>query len=120
MGREFRCGNCRDPGSRTHSVHRSHPQLLKGAQENASTTDTLDSLWQVVAVGLLFGAGLPAIFAFGLKSLSLPNPDGTEGPTTLGKMGAYLCFAIVLVTIFAGILLLMKNFLASTFGIHVF
>jgi len=26
----------------------------------------------------------------------------------------------VVVTIFAGILLLMKNFLASTFGIHVF
>ena len=49
-------------------------------------TDTLDSLWQVVAVGLLFGAGLPAIFAFGLKSLSLPNADGTEGPSTLGKM----------------------------------
>ncbi|TSD48539.1 hypothetical protein FFI94_022000 [Rhodococcus sp. KBS0724] len=83
-------------------------------------TDTLQSLWQVVAVGLLFGAGLPAIFALGLKSLSLQNADGTDGPTPLGRAGAYLCFAVVLITIFAGILLLMKNFLASTFGINVF
>ncbi|MCE4267593.1 MULTISPECIES: hypothetical protein [Rhodococcus] len=83
-------------------------------------TDTLESLWQVVAVGLLFGAGLPAIFALGLKSLSLQNADGSDGPTALGKAGAYLCFAVVLITIFAGILLLMKNFLASTFGINVF
>lgn len=41
-------------------------------------TDTLDSLWQVVAVGLLFGAGLPAIFAFGLKSLSLRTPTAPK------------------------------------------
>lgn len=83
-------------------------------------TDTLNSLWQVVAVGLLFGAGLPAIFAFGLKSLSLQNADGTDGPTAAGRAGAYLCFAIVLITIFAGILLLMKDFLSTTFGINVF
>lgn len=82
-------------------------------------TDTLNSLWQVVAVGLLFGAGLPAIFALGLKSLSLQG-EGSTGTGSVGKVGAYLCFAVVLVTIFAGILLLMKNFLASTFGIDVF
>ncbi|MGC0365412.1 hypothetical protein ABH922_003396 [Rhodococcus sp. 27YEA15] len=83
-------------------------------------TDTLESLWQVVAVGLLFGAGLPAIFALGIKSLSLRTAGGPDAPTPLGRTVAYLCFAVVLVTVFAGILLLMKNFLASTFGIHVF
>ncbi|MGO4200801.1 hypothetical protein AB4Z09_03385 [Rhodococcus sp. TAF43] len=82
---------------------------------------TANSLWQVVLVGLLLGAGLPAIFALGLKSLSMgaqPGPDGQA--STLGKLGAALCFAVVLIAIIAGILMLMQNFLASSFGIHVF
>ena len=30
----------------------------------------LGALWQVVAVGLLLGAGLPALFALGIRSLN--------------------------------------------------
>ena len=37
---------------------------------------TIDSLWQGVLVGLLLGAGLPAIFAFGLKALSVGDVAG--------------------------------------------
>ena len=32
-------------------------------------THTLDSLWQVVLVGLVLGAGLPSLFALGVRSL---------------------------------------------------
>ena len=86
-------------------------------------TQTANSLWQVVLVGLLLGAGLPAVFALGLKSLSAgarTNPDGTSTATTAGKVGAVACFAVVLIAIIAGILMLMQGFLESSFGIHVF
>lgn len=86
-------------------------------------TQTANSLWQVVLVGLLLGAGLPAIFALGLKSFSVgarTNSDGTSSASTAGKVGAAACFAVVLIAIIAGILMLMQDFLASSFGIHVF
>nr|WP_296777531.1 hypothetical protein [Rhodococcus sp. (in: high G+C Gram-positive bacteria)] len=89
---------------------------------------TLDSLWQVVLVGLLLGAGLPAIFAFGLKALSVgETPDDATGTTkvatarpAIATAAAVLCFAVVVVAIVAGILFIMKSFLDSTFGISVF
>lgn len=83
--------------------------------------DTVGSLWQVVLVGILFGAGLPTVFALGMRSLAAgtsENPDVAAHP--LGKVGAVLCFAVVVVAIVAGILLLTSDFLASTFGISVF
>lgn len=89
---------------------------------------TLDSLWQVVLVGLLLGAGLPAIFAFGLKALSVgETPDDSTGTTkvavarpAVATAAAVLCFAVVVVAIIAGILFIMKDFLDTTFGISVF
>ncbi len=89
---------------------------------------TLDSLWQVVLVGLLLGAGLPALFAVGLRSLSAgAAPDEKQGTTTITTVRtaaatavAVLCFTIVVVAIVAGILFIMKDFLDSTFGISVF
>jgi hypothetical protein len=97
---------------------------------------TLDSLWQVVLVGLLLGAGLPAIFALGLKALSVgeARDDGSTVATALSGHSAgstparpavatgaaILCFAVVVIAIVAGILFIMKDFLDSTFGISVF
>ncbi|QTJ65511.1 hypothetical protein HYG77_07820 [Rhodococcus sp. ZPP] len=85
-------------------------------------TTTVNSLWQVILVGLLFGAGLPAIFALGLKSLSAGAGGDTSAPqpSVAGRIGAVACFAVVLIAIITGILLLMSDFLASTFGIHIF
>ncbi|WP_338886392.1 hypothetical protein [Rhodococcus sovatensis] len=89
---------------------------------------TLDSLWQVVLVGLLLGAGLPAIFAVGLRALSVGeasnNSTGTTTAATarpaVATAAAVLCFAVVVAAIVAGILFIMKDFLDSTFGISVF
>ncbi len=33
----------------------------------------LHALWQILVVGLLAGAGLPALFAVGLRALSMPG-----------------------------------------------
>ncbi|MFE6749772.1 hypothetical protein ACFVGM_28265 [Kitasatospora purpeofusca] len=80
----------------------------------------LDALWKIVVVGLLTGAGLPALFALGLRLLNPPAPpalsrsSGLSGPTgepavgrpTAGPAGyalAVLCFAVVLASIGWGI-----------------
>ncbi|MDV6240041.1 hypothetical protein [Rhodococcus opacus] len=84
-------------------------------------TTTIHSLWQVILVGLLFGAGLPAIFALGLRSLGgTDTGEGVSQPTFAGRIGAWACFAVVLIAIITGILLLMQGLLASSFGIHIF
>ncbi|GAA1394678.1 hypothetical protein GCM10009639_29090 [Kitasatospora putterlickiae] len=69
----------------------------------------LDAVWRIVVVGLLTGAGLPALFALGLRLL---NPPGgpADGPSTgrptpgpLGYALAGLLFAVVLASIGWGI-----------------
>jgi hypothetical protein len=77
----------------------------------------LTALGQIVGVGLLCGAGLPALFALGLRLMS-PRPaalvpDGPAVATTqpalrtrvgpVGVSGAALCFAVVLAAIGWGI-----------------
>ncbi|WP_029149385.1 hypothetical protein [Microbacterium indicum] len=60
----------------------------------------LNSLWQVVVVGLLFGAGLPALFALGMRSLAtvpaghVVNGDEPVPTTTAGRIGAIVCFGL--------------------------
>lgn len=79
----------------------------------------LTALWQIVVVGLIAGAGLPALFAIGLRALSLPggshlpggsraqtagaDSDGVVGGSVVGMIVAAVCFAIVLSAIGWGI-----------------
>jgi len=76
----------------------------------------LSALWKIVVFGLIAGAGLPAIFAVGLYSLSqgprtarLAGADGaTEsdtliGGSVIGMIGAAICFLIVLAAIGWGV-----------------
>ncbi|MBP1162566.1 hypothetical protein ABIC28_000097 [Rhodococcus sp. PvR044] len=85
---------------------------------------TVDSLWQVVAVGLLLGAGLPAIFALGLRALDSGSTTDPAAATTTRKPAAVIaagtCFAVVVVAIITGILFVMQGFLSHTFGIEIF
>lgn len=82
-------------------------------------TNTIDALWQVILVGLLLGAGLPSLFAFGVRSLNTGrNADGTASRS--GLVVAVTCFAVVAAAIVAGILLLANDFIAGTFGIRIF
>lgn len=81
----------------------------------------LHALWQIVVVGLLAGAGLPALFAVGLRALSLPGGGGAAttttagaddddrvvGGSTLGLAAAVLCFAVVLAAVGWGIYLIV-------------
>ena len=68
----------------------------------------LSALWKIVVFGLLAGAGLPALFALGLRSLAMPgarvqtagpDSDHVYGGNVLGALIAALCFLIILAAI---------------------
>ncbi len=72
----------------------------------------LNALWKICVIGLIAGAGLPIIFAIGLRLLSLPANSGAVVSETDdrvyfgnvgGAIGAGVCFAIVLAAIGLGI-----------------
>jgi hypothetical protein len=91
-------------------------------------TKTAESLWQVIAVGLLLGAGLPALFAFGLRLIGSVETGATAGSDVavagtrnrLAVFAGWACFAIVVIAIVTGILFIMADFLDHTFGIDLF
>jgi hypothetical protein len=68
----------------------------------------LHALWKIIVVGLLAGAGLPALFAVGLRALSLPGsrgatPDDHVYGGNPSGLAAALCFLAVLAGIAWGI-----------------
>ena len=89
---------------------------------------TANSLWQVVVIGLLFGAGLPTIFAFGVKFLApsaqLVDRGGQDTTLTrrspLALVAGIVCITLVVVAVIVGILFIMKNFLDHDLGIKIF
>jgi hypothetical protein len=76
----------------------------------------LSALWRIVVVGLLAGAGLPAIFAFGLRALASgsdaavagTDEDRVIGGSRAGMALAGFCFVVVLAAIGYGIYLIVK------------
>jgi hypothetical protein len=81
----------------------------------------LSALWKIVVYGLLLGAGLPTLFAVGLRALALPggarvqtagagggvgsdsDNDRLVGGNVLGMIIAGICFLIILAAIVWGI-----------------
>jgi hypothetical protein len=78
----------------------------------------LTALWQIVVVGLIAGAGLPALFAIGMVALSqhgggrvqtagaggeTADSDRLVGGSVAGMIAAAVCFLIVLAAIGWGI-----------------
>jgi hypothetical protein len=71
----------------------------------------LTALWKILVFGLVAGAGLPALFAVGLYSLSRgpktanagPDSDVVVGGNLAGMLAAAICFLIVLAAIGWGI-----------------
>jgi hypothetical protein len=72
----------------------------------------LTALWQIVVLGLVAGAGLPALFAVGLLALSIKggraqtagaDSDQVAGGNPAGIAVAAFCFLVVLAAIGWGI-----------------
>ena len=74
------------------------------------------AIWKVLVVGLILGAGLPALFALGIRSLAYgqggeaeAHGAGTPTPHPLGRAIGVLCFAIVVVAVALGILFIVVS-----------
>ncbi|WP_433627760.1 hypothetical protein [Nocardia sp. CA-120079] len=84
----------------------------------------LDALWKVTVAGLLLGAGLPIVFAVGVRLWSVADTVSAEGTAAQHNYpalaGACACFALILAAILTGILYTARAFLAAGFGIHLF
>jgi hypothetical protein len=70
-------------------------------------TLALAGTWKVLLVSLLLGAGLPAVFALGMRSLAWGAGGDAEvshaRPHPAGRALAIVCFTVVVVGIVLGI-----------------
>lgn len=75
----------------------------------------LESAWKVAVAGLVLGAGLPAVFALGVR-FSAAGTGATEVPASRGRGGYQVlggvCFLLVALAIALGITIVV----ASGFG----
>ncbi|MEU1285872.1 hypothetical protein [Kitasatospora sp. NPDC005856] len=74
----------------------------------------LNALWKIIVVGFLAGAGLPALFAVGVRALNPPVGIDEAGVSrraagALGHTVAALCFAVVLAAIGWGIYIIVNH-----------
>jgi hypothetical protein len=71
--------------------------------------------WKVLAAGLVLGAGLPAVFALGVR-FSAVGAGATDVPVSTGRAGyrvlGVACFVVVAVAIALGITVIV----AAGFG----
>lgn len=86
----------------------------------STVISAVSPIWKVLLVGLVLGAGLPALFSVGIRTSSgTVSADGsTTAPTPAGRAIAVVCFAIVALVVVAAIVVLAasKSFLAK-FGL---
>ncbi|GAA5101577.1 hypothetical protein [Nocardia iowensis] len=84
----------------------------------------LNSLWRVALAGLVLGAGLPMVFAVGVRFWSLAETVSADGRVVQRNYPALavalLCFGLIVAAILTGILYTAKAFIAARFGIHLF
>lgn len=81
----------------------------------------LDGAWRVLLASVLLGAGLPVLFALGIRSLAWGaggdaevHESGVTAPTPhpIGTVIGWLCFGVVLLGVVLGITFIV----ASGFG----
>lgn len=77
----------------------------------------LEAAWEVLYTGLVLGAGLPIVFALGVRLLSGPaTAPAAEGevlavsahrPSPAARLAAALCFAVVAYGVVVGLLVII-------------
>lgn len=85
----------------------------------------LNAVLQILLVGLLVGAGLPALFSVGIKAMAYGAGGDAEvsheAGHPIGTVIGYLCFALVLAAIGMGISIVVSSGLGYKVSFqHVF
>lgn len=75
----------------------------------------LDGAWKVLAIGLLLGAGLPALFSIGIRQSALARVPDSAGVHVHAVWHRVLA-ALVYVVVVAAILLGLAYIVAHGFG----
>lgn len=81
------------------------------------------SLGEVTLIALILGAGLPLIFAVGVRFWSMETATVNGAPAERNPVAqaiAYVCFAIVIIAVLVGILYVAKDFISHTFDVQLF
>ena len=87
--------------------------------------ETFEAILKVLVIGLVLGAGLPAVFAIGLRLYAAGSGGvGDDGSTTapnpaLKAAGAFL-FLIIAAVIVVGILWITRTTINYHFGVNLF
>lgn len=86
----------------------------------------LSALFDVTLAGIVLGAGLPTLFALGVRwttpagpEYAKPGEDPGRAHFTNKPLG-YLCFAIIIAAVIIGILWITKSTLYHYFGWDLF
>ena len=82
----------------------------------------LDAGWRVLLVGLVLGAGLPTLFAFGIRALAWGSGGEAEvhgdgvvlKPHPVGRVVAYTTFALVIACVLLGLAYIVAHGLGWT------
>ena len=82
----------------------------------SNVTLALEAAWKILLLGLLLGAGLPLVFALGIRSLAWGTGGAAEtdggSPHPAGRVLATVCFAVVVVGVGLG----LAYIIASGYG----
>ena len=85
----------------------------------------MKALGQILLVGLVLGAGLPALFAVGIRAMAWGAGGDAEthgagqaaaAPHPLGRAVGVLCFAVVLACVALGITYVVASGFGKTFS----
>ncbi|MBT0565940.1 hypothetical protein [Williamsia sp. CHRR-6] len=87
--------------------------------------DTLESIVKVLVVGLALGAGLPAVFAIGLRLYAngsgATDADGTtHAPNPALRALGVALFVLISAVIVVGILWIARTSINYHFGVNLF
>ena len=90
----------------------------------------LDGAWRVLLAGILLGAGLPTLFALGVRSLAYGaggdaevHESGVTGPTPhpIGTVVGYALFAVVALGVLMGIAFIVAGGFGKTLSFeHIY
>lgn len=88
---------------------------------------TLENLPAVIIAGLVFGAGLPTIFAIAMwaqTGTTKTMPDGSIVETKKAPLAmrilAYFLYFVILAAVIIGVLWISQHFIYITFGLDIF
>jgi hypothetical protein len=95
-----------------------------------NVTLAFEAIWKVLLVGLLLGAGLPALFAAGIRFGAWGQGHEAQvhgsgaalaAPHRIGRALAAVCFAVVLAAVALGILYIVVTGMGNKLSFeHVF